>query len=278
MDKIFWQTIKENNYAIPADQTPTSLTAELFTYLDSTDPELRDEIAYEIFANFLQRDYYSLEEIEIYIANLLGNLDIGISETDSDSVFLRSFSVLFLAEIVHNDNKAPQLKKAVIETILEKSLWYLDAEKDPRGYVQEKGWAHTLAHTADLLLVLGKSLNTGERDHQMILNGIRVKLTNSTNWVYVHGEDDRLSRAVLGILQRDTLSPPFIKEWLHSFLKPDGSSWKGTWTKEASTKAFFNVRNFLRSLYLQITTEDEFLLPEEVEQVLLETIQNLRPY
>ncbi len=106
MDKLFWKTIQGNQYAIPTGHTPTSLTAELFLYLGSTDPELRDQIAYETFANFLKRDYFSLEEIEIYIANLLANLDIGIGETDSDSVFLRSFSVLFLAEIIHNDNKA----------------------------------------------------------------------------------------------------------------------------------------------------------------------------
>jgi hypothetical protein len=170
MDKLFWKTVKENNYAIPPDHTPTSLTAELFEYLGSTDPELRDAIAYTTFANFLERGYYSLEEIEIYIANLLANLDIGLGETESDSVFLRAFSVLFLAEIVHNDNKVPRLKKPVLQTILEKGLRYLAAERDPRGYVQGKGWAHALAHTADLLLVLGKNLNTDKNDHSLILD------------------------------------------------------------------------------------------------------------
>lgn len=279
MDKFFWKTIQENNYAIPPEHTPTSLTAELFLYLGSTDPELRDQIAYETFANFIDRGYYSLEEIEIYIANLLANLEIGIGETESDSVFLRAFSVLFLAEIVHNDNKTPRLKKSLTKTILEKGLWYLAEEKDPRGYVQEKGWAHALAHTADLMLVLGKSLNTGKSEHQRILNGIGAKLAQSTNWIYAHGEDDRLSRAVLEILRRGTLSTAFLKRWLTSFLKPDNRSWKGAWAAEETTRAFFNVRNFLRSLYLQVITEEEELpLQEELEKMLLETIQKIRPY
>jgi len=278
MDKFFWKTLQENDYAIPAGHTPTSLTAELFTYLGSTDPELRDEIAYETFANFLLRDYYSLEEIEIYIANLLANLEIGIGESGTDSVFLRAFSVLFLAEIVHNDNKVPQLKKPIIKTILEKGLWYLAAERDPRGYVKEKGWAHALAHTADLLLVLGKSKNTGKRDHQMILNDIRAKLTQSTEWVYVHGEEDRLSRAVLEVLRRDSLSAIFLNKWLKSFLKPDDGTWKGAWTKDGATRAFFNVRNFLRSLYLQVTTEEDFPKQDELGETILNAIQELRPY
>ncbi len=219
MDKLFWKTIQENKYAIPIGHTPTSLTAELFSYLGSTDPELRDQIAYEAFANFLQRDYFSLEEIEIYIANLLANLDIGIGEVESDSVFLRSFSALFLAEIVHNDNKTPLLKEPLIQTILEKGLWYLASEQDLRGYVEGKGWAHALAHTADLLLVLGKSLSTGESDHSLILIGMSEKLIQSTTWVYVYGEDERLSKAALEILRRGTLSATFVRQWLDSFLQ-----------------------------------------------------------
>lgn len=278
MDKLNWRTIQKNNYAIPPDQTPTSLTAELFVYLGSTDPELRDQIAYETFANFLDRDYYSWEEIKIYIANLLANLESGIGDTDSDSVFLRSFSALFLAEIVHNDNKVPRLKKRIIKTILEKGLWYLAAEQDPRGFVQDKGWAHALAHIADLFLVLGKSLNTGKSDHQRILNGICEKLTRSTNWVYLHGEDDRLSRAVLEIMHRGTSSATFVKKWLNSFLKPGFGSWKGAWTKEESARAFFNVRNFMRSLYLHVVAEDELPLKEDMEKMILKTVQELRPY
>jgi len=260
------------------DQTPTSLTAELLTYLGSTDPELRDQIAYKTFANFLERDYYSLEEIEIYIASLLANLEIGIGETESDSVFLRSFSALFLAEIVHNDNKVPRLKEPLIRTILEKGLWYLDSEKDSRGYVQEKGWAHALAHTADLLLVLGKSSNTGKREHQQILNEISNKMIRPTSSVYMYGEDDRLSRAVLEILRRGTLTETFLKKWLNSFLKPGNGSWNGAWTQEESAGAFFNVRNFLRSLYLQVVAEDDLPLQSELERMIYETIQELRPF
>jgi hypothetical protein len=278
MDKLFWKTIQENQYAIPVGHTPTSLTAELFLYLGSTDPELRDQIAYVTFANFLQRDYFSLEEIEIYIANLLANLDIGIGETETDSVFLRSFSVLFLAEIIHNDNKAPLLKKPIIQTILEKGLWYLAHEQDLRGYVTEKGWAHALAHIADLLLVLGRSLSVGENDHSLILVGMSEKLIQPTTWVYVYGEDERLARAALEILHRGTLSITFVRKWLDSFLQPNSKSWKGVWSKDESARAFFNVRNFLRSLYLQLVTEDGIPQQEELEQMLLETIQNLRSY
>ena len=112
----------------------------------------------------------------------------------------------------------------------------------------------------------------------MILNDVRAKLIQSTAWVYVHGEDDRLSAAVLVIFQRGLLDPPVIQEWLESLINPKSGTWKGAWTKEESTHAFFNVRNFLRSLYLQVTTENNLPNQDELEKIILEAIQSLRPY
>ncbi|MEP6896348.1 MAG: DUF2785 domain-containing protein, partial [Chloroflexota bacterium] len=169
----------------------------------------------------------------------MSNLDKGIGETESDSVFLRTFSVLLLAEIVHNDNKKPLLEKNQIQTILSKGLWYLDAEKDPRGHIPVKGWAHALAHTADLMLVLGKNRNLEKGDLEQILKSIAVKLIHTTNWVYIHGEDDRLANATVMILQRNLVTEDFLKTWLESFTSPE-TLWNGAYTDDGQAKAFHN--------------------------------------
>jgi hypothetical protein len=275
MDKAFWQEIVQNEYEIPEGHSVDELTTELFSYLGSTDPDLRDDIGYIVYANWLEMEKFTQVEIAEQIQILLANLETGIGDTETDSVFLRSFSVLFLAEIIHNDNKNPRLEKAQILEILEKGLWYLNTEKDSRGYVAEKGWAHALAHTADLMRVLAKNEHTGLTEHKSILIGIAKKLISTSDWVYVQGEDDRLSAAGLSILRRDMLPKNAIKEWLRSFTSPN---WKGAWTKEESTCAFFNTRNFLRSLYLQVTTEENLPKQNELEKMLLNTIRKLKPY
>ena len=249
MDKNFWQEIMINEYEIPEGHSLDELTTEIFSYLSSIDPDLRDDIGYIVYANWLEKGKYTQDEIAKHIHTLLGNLEIGIGETETDNVFLRSFSVLFLAEIIHNDNKASQISKNPIQEILEKGLAYLQSEKDPRGYVETKGWAHALAHTADLMRVLAENEHTGLVEHKQILNGIVERLVTASDWVYIHGEDDRLSAAVLSILRQDMLPTSTIKEWAELFTT---KNWKGAWTKEESTRAFFNVRNFLRSLYLQV--------------------------
>lgn len=278
MDRQFWRSIQENDYTVPEGHTVKSLTPALLDSLGSTDPELRDDLAYAILVEWVERDLYTSDDFRQLIAALGANLESGIGETETDSVFLRAFSVLALAIIVYYDNKKSFLNSEEVETILNIGLQYLAAEKDPRGYVKMKGWAHALAHTADLLVVLAENKNTGATEHHRILREIAQKLFNATNWVYVHGEDDRLSSAVLTIFQRGLLDLTVIKEWLNSLTRPKVGSWKGAWTKGESTCAFFNVRNFLRSLYLQVTTEDEVPQQEELEQILSESIQNLKSY
>ncbi|MBK7453251.1 MAG: DUF2785 domain-containing protein [Anaerolineales bacterium] len=276
MDKEFWAEIQKNQYEIPAGQTLAGLTRELFSYLGSTDPQLRDDIGYIVFANWLKQDRYSVEEIRAYIKKLLANLHIGIGENESDSVFLRTFSVLFLAEIVHNDNKKRLLEKADITPVLEQGLWYIASEKDPRGYIPVLGWAHALAHTADLLMVLARNRHLEEPDFLNILNAISEKIIHSTNYIYIHGEDERLASAVNQILRRDQILVENIKAWAGSFTKHD---WADAYTDEYHNRAFQNTRNLLRSIYLELKQSKEGGSKQvEFESIFLEAIENLKPF
>ena len=222
MDKKFWFDIRENKYAIPEGYSLAELTEELFSYIGSLDPELRDVIGYETFANWLDQDKYTLEQIRPYIPRLAINLQSGIGEKDTDTVFLRAFSILFLAEIIHHDNQDPFLEKDDVHSILAKGLAYLKEERDPRGYVAEKGWAHTLAHTADLLYVLSSNRFIARAELEQILNAMTEKLTEPIDWIYPYGEDDRLVQAVLGAVQRKLLDEFFYKQWLNFFIYSEG--------------------------------------------------------
>ena len=276
MDKEFWIDLAKNKYEIPEGHTLAELTSEIFSYLGSTDPELRDDIGYIVFANWLKQERYSTEEIRGYIRELLANLHIGVDHPESDSVFLRTFSVLFLAEIVHNDNKRSFLEKADIALILEEGLWYIIAEKDPRGHVPVQGWAHALAHTADLLLVLGCNQHLEETDLWNILNSISEKIIHSTNYLYIHGEDERLASAVIESLLRDLLSVEKIETWAKSFTD---QNWKGAYTDEERNNAFQNTRNLLRSIYLELKNDEENIPNrDKFESIFLKSIKDLRPY
>jgi len=277
MDKEFWIALAKNDYKIPQGHTLDELKQVIFGSLSSTDPELRDDIAYIVYANWLKREMFSKEEIRTHVDELIENLNKGLGETESDSVFLRTFSVLMLAEIVHNDNKKPLLEKDQIQVILEKGLWYLTAEQDPRGFISVKGWAHALAHTADLMLVLGKNRYTEKIDLERILQAIATKLIHSTNWLYFHGEDDRLANAVVGILQQDLISFDFVETWLKSLVEPE-VSWVGAYTDSDRAKAFHNTRNFLRSLAQLIGSTEPWAETLNTVHLVNDALEALKPY
>lgn len=280
MDKQFWFDIRDNKYAVPEGYSVAELTEELFSYIGSLDPELRDVVAYETFANWLDQDKYTLEQIRPYIPRLVINLQEGLGERDSDSVFLRAFSILFLAEIIHHDNQDPFLEKDDVQSIFAKGLTYLKEEKDPRGYVAEKGWAHGLAHTADLLYVLSSNRFIARAELERILNAIAEKLTEPIDWVYPYGEDDRLVQAVLGAIQRKLLDEFFYKQWLGTFIFSEGKrrSWKGSFANQPVHNAYFNTRNFLRSLQLKVIEKGKLASRDFLLSEVAATLQELKQF
>jgi len=274
MDKQFWLTIRENKFAFPPAQDLRALTEELFSYIPSADPELRDTIGYDTFSNWIETERYAADDLRKYISRLCANMQIGLGERDTDTVFGRTFSVLFLAEVIHRDNQRPYLESHEVADVLDRVLNYFAAEKDARGFVAGKGWAHALAHTADMLVVFARSPHMDGPDLLRILESISTKLKNATNWVYIHGEDDRLARAVVTILGRDKLSLDEIKAWLDRCI----GGWQGAWTDESRTTAYFNTRNFLRAVHLRVASTQDLLHIEELSALLLETATTMRPF
>ena len=75
-------------------------------------------------------------------------------------MFLYSFSMLWLALIVEHDTQKPALPGEDIALIVAAALAYFAAERDLRGLVPVKGWAHAIAHSADLFAALASSSHT----------------------------------------------------------------------------------------------------------------------
>ncbi len=278
LDKDFWEKIKEDKFSLPAGHSAPSLTEELFSYLGSTDPELRDGVAYEIFANWLEQGLYTQDYLRASILRLIVNLQEGLGESDTDTVFLRSFSVLCLAEIIHHENEHPFLDKDEIHNILSKGLEYMQSEQDLRGYVRAKGWAHALAHTADLLYVLGENVQLGREELARILDAVRSILLRPTEWVYIYAEEDRLVRAVMAVFERKLFDDVDIQSWLLSFSDLDAPFWKGSFEDELTQRAYFNTKTFLRGLHQKITENEEFPGREALMIDILNAIKSLKQY
>lgn len=257
VDMSFWQAIVDADYAVPAGYSVRDLSHELLAGLGSTDAALRDAYAYPILDRWLHQGLYSDNEKRDMLTQLAGNLTMGLGESGADTVFLRAFSVLMLAELVHEDNQRPWLAESEVRQLLELAIVYLEAERDARGWVPAKGWAHATAHTGDLLFVLARNRYLLVGDLERILAAIAAKAIEPDWPPYVYDEDERLAQPVVAALRRGLLSEQFITAWLDRLVNPpDRPTWGETFLSGEAYVPRHNLKLLLRSLYGQLTLVD----------------------
>ena len=243
--------IVENEYKLSEGTDPLPRVLEMMPHIGSPDSELRDDMIYMTLAQWIAvQDLLDGEQLRTILPILLDeeHLFFKIGEKDTDSVFMRSFSMLNLGLLIEAHNKNAYLNKNDVQSIKVAILRYLSEENDFRGYVLEddKGWAHAIAHTADCLyeLILTPEMEAG--DLIEILGAIRSKLGASTI-VFIHEEDERLVYPAIAALQRKVLREVDVREWLQGFV-PLAQK------KEPFPDCYYqaiNIKYFLRSLYFR---------------------------
>ncbi|HEU5348030.1 MAG TPA: DUF2785 domain-containing protein [Ktedonobacterales bacterium] len=253
LEKIVWHSIIDADYAVPEGQSATTLLPDLVAMLGSTDPVARDQYAYSVLATWIERGAYTHAELRTLGQTMTVNLQAGIGEAAGDRVFLRAFSVLILASVIEYDSLHPFLDEQEVRAWLEAGLRYLEQEQDLRGYVEGKGWAHSGAHTADLLAILAQNGSLEAADLERILNAIADKVRQRIIHVYLYDEDERLAYAVRKALHRNLLDISFLTDWLRRLIALDGlDSWGQAAMNTAAVSAYINIRDFARSLYFQL--------------------------
>ncbi len=127
------------------------LIERMLDNIGSTDPELRDTLIFNTLGKLIIEDYLNEKQMGYILEVCLDKLFRGIDVVESDLVFTRSFSSLIIGLLLQKDRDKPFLKDEVALRTIQKSNEYLMLEQDTRGYVERKGWAHSIAHGADLL-------------------------------------------------------------------------------------------------------------------------------
>lgn len=253
----FWRDLPGNDFAVPAGSSVAELTPTLLKMLGSADAELRDEVAYYTVAAWIERGHYVPEQLREIANQLAANFAVGIGDAGTPSVLLRSFSALLLTEVISRDSEMPFLEPAQVHQLLDRSLIYLAAEQDTRGYVDGLGWAHAGAHAADLLAAFARHPHAGLDQLLRIVEGIGAKVKAPSDFIFIDDEDERLAAAVLDVLDRRLLPIVAVGAWAEGIAKPQHRDWTTAFLDRRENVARQNARNFLRTLYLRLTLTDE---------------------
>lgn len=246
----YWQEILSKGLEVPSDRPLDDLTAELTIMLGSPDPEQRDGTAYPALATWIERGVYD-DLLSGLGDGMAAGLTVGLGERGTDSIFRRSFSVLALAECLARNNEKHLLPSGRIYAWGDRvASWYL-RERDIRGFVPGKGWAHAIAHGADAIGILAQSPHFATNELTVFLDVLADRLLLTDDGLLQSGETDRMAAATMQILRRNVVSLKLLEPWvarIASGANPFGSSGEHDPYLLAG-----NAQSFLRALHVQLT-------------------------
>ncbi|WP_034438991.1 DUF2785 domain-containing protein [Clostridium ihumii] len=261
--KTLLMNIEDNEYAVPEGVNPYELSVDMMEYIGDIDGEFRDDLICSILLDWIMTDVLTPEEAhhiflialdEKHIFNGLGKVD--------DTVFDRTFSVLVSSCIIYKHKNF--LPDNDILKAFNKVLKFYNEDKDVRGFVEGKGWAHGAAHGADALMELAKCEVIGYEQLKEILNAIYKKI-NINYYGYINNEDERMISAVKEVLERDIIPVEEIEEWIRSF-----GNIEKTGILPDDLFIEFNVTLFLKSLYFRLVDNTKY---QQVAKIVKEVLK-----
>ena len=249
MSGSYWKHVIEDDFEVPSDRPLDDLTAELTRMLGSIDPVTRDEMAYPALATWTERGVY--DDLLTGLGDgMAAGLAVGLGESGTDSVFRRSFSVLILGECLARDNEAGLVPGGkILEWGDRVATWYL-RERDLRGFVPGKGWAHAVAHGADALGSLAESPHIQVNELTVLLDVLADRLALPCEAVFTAGEPDRMAAATMCILRRNLVPLSVLEPWVARLVQ---TSRRQSAEDRDPFLAYGNAQAFLRALYLHLS-------------------------
>jgi hypothetical protein len=272
-DHAFWLALKADDFKLPPGASPAALSREVLALLGSTDPELRDGVGYEAFASWIYRDeLLHPVELESLRVTLMASARAGLGDGEGDGVFGRSFALLDLSVLAAEDLRRPFLTAAGFQELLTLACDALARERDLRGYVRGKGWAHATAHAADLVKFLARSRHLAPGDSERIVSHIAERLRTARQ-VFVWGEDARLAAALVSLAARPDFDPAPFNAWFVRLEADNESLWKGPLdvAKYTAVRAQLNTLDHLAARLLSDPSASSAQLRQSLEGLLGQT-------
>ncbi|HTF88452.1 MAG TPA: DUF2785 domain-containing protein [Planctomycetota bacterium] len=267
-----WQKIAADEQALPEGTSVHDLALELASFASLSDPVLRDEIGYEVSARWIGAGRLSNADLHELFALHLARLHTGLGEGEGDGVFLRSFSALHLSLLIARDNRQPFLEAADVTAAVSAVARSLREERDRRGWAEGKGWAHPIAHAADLTKFLARHRFLRTEDAAVLFSGLEAGFEGPNAW----GENDRLAAAAQSLFLREEFDAASLQARCGVWIQDARAVWQ---TQPFDTQLFRRTENrkqFLRALHARLSTDPAPSEPKRsLAQRLLETLSDM---
>ncbi|KRM22302.1 DUF2785 domain-containing protein [Latilactobacillus graminis] len=224
---------------------------DLLVHIASPDPLVRDKGVFYLFNRLLRQTVLTPAQL-IWVKDRLLQDDYlfaHILEPENDAVFLRSFSVMFLAGILYaNRTFYHVFSEAELLAIERRIMTYAIVELDLRGYVDGKGWAHAMTHIINVWSELNEAEEIQRADKILMLAVVLQAYRFSDN-ALAYGEDSHLTNVLISLMNKHQLYVDYclviLQEWQRALLTMSPQDTIAFWNR------WYNRNRFLQSLLVQ---------------------------
>ncbi|PHE58514.1 DUF2785 domain-containing protein [Bacillus pseudomycoides] len=268
------EEIKANQYAIDSTIDIQDLSSKMLQHIGTPDSYLRDKLIYTTFWHLIINDHITQTQLQHLLSQSISEqyLFYKITTEDKDAVFTRSFTTLLIALIINADTKHNFLSPSDILDVKDKLILYMNQEHDFRGYVNDRGWAHSIAHVSDTFEALVKNPKLEPSYYPEILQTLLDKINVHTIY-YKYEEDERIVYPIVAMLQNGLEEKELISS-LHSLVNQLQVQ-KPELPIEPYEALYGNIKSFLRSLFFRLRT---LSICKEAENEVENLLKELRQY
>lgn len=242
--------LKSHEFAVPDAKRRQALALDMVACLGSTDPTLRDGVAFEALSKWMRDKQLSAATVGTLLERLLALL--APDRADPAGV-QRPFAALVLADVVRFDRIEQFMTDKQLQQVVDASTAYLKSVRDYRGFDEREGWRHGVAHSSDVMLQLAVNPRTSKAQLDQMLAAIATQVAPEGEHSYVYGEGDRLAQAVFYIAKRKLHSADEWRKWFEQVSAPAPlANWGDAWTSQRGIAKHHNAMQFLTTLYLYV--------------------------
>jgi hypothetical protein len=243
-------SIKEQGFIIDNVVDKRLVAQQLLHCLASSDPILRDTIAFTGLSQWLRSNDFDIKFYQEMFLNLMNVIE---SEIKDENAVYQSFAILMLAEIARVDRKMPFFTDVQRESLVDIGTEFLQSVEDYRGYDSTIGWRHSVAHSADLMLQLSLNPAIKKQHLNAMLAAISTQVVAKDNHFYIYGEPKRLAMPVIYIFLNDLLTVEEWNVWLNNLTSSSPlKSWGDAYSSQQGLSKLHNTQGFLFAFYTLI--------------------------
>ncbi len=228
---------------------------EMLRQIGNLDSYLRDNLIYGSFGKLIFSDQLNPEEIQALLEAVIQEdyLFHGLGESGTDSVFTRSFSTLVIAAIIEYDIEKKVVEPNLVQLTVNKVIHYMMKENDTRGFIENKGWAHAIAHGADALDALAKHPFLKKEDISRILHAVQHVLLKRVD--FLDEEEERLAKIVASLIKYQ-IAEQEIQLWIEELTRLVETQMEESKGAIDAYHSKRTVKNFLKSVYVILNSKD----------------------